>query len=169
MGEMDTTTTTTAVPPTTGDTVVTADPLDIDEPGPDEVVTLTPKDYFGCMSVKGDSDDDTLQLSTCNKSDPNQQFKFVGGQIQLAAASNMCLQAGRNGTPTHGKYVRVYTCDSSNDLQDFTWTDSGRIYPSNYPDVTVVFQGTTPNVNRDRIIVADVSKVVERQDWVPLS
>lgn len=162
LGDIDTT------PP------VTADPLGDGEGGTGDgpEVQLTPTNAPGCMKVKGSGkEDDEVMLATCNGSDPMQKFKFVGNQVQLAADSSMCLQAGRQGTPSNGKYLRVFTCDSSNDLQDFTWdAPDGRLYPTSHPDVTVVYRGTTPNVNADRIIVADITvpEVRAREGWKPL-
>ena len=149
----------------------TADPLGIDEEGPDEegFVTLKPTNLDGCMEINGKGeDDDNFILAACDKSDPLQQFKFVGNQIQLGMDPSMCLQAGRLGTPSHGKYLRVFPCDSTNDLQDFTWdAPDGRLYPTAYPAVTVVFRGTFPNVNLDPIILGgmDVDGVEEREGW----
>ena len=122
------------------------------------------------MKGSGD-DDDEVMLATCNGDDAMQKFKLVDGQIQLGADSTMCLQAGRQGAPTHGNYMRVYTCDSSNELQKFTWeAPNGRLYPTDYPGVTVVYQGTTAHINSDRIILADltVPDVVEREGWETL-
>lgn len=178
MGDVDPTTATPedATTATPEDTTigVTADPLDIDEDfDSDSTVTLTPTEAFGCMKINGNgNDDDELYLATCNASDPKQQFKFVGSQVQLAMDTSKCLQAGRRNTPSQGKYMRVYPCDATNDLQDFTWDrPEGRLYPTQYSDVTVVYQGTTAHVNRDRIIVAniDTADVVARQGWKILS
>lgn len=148
--------------------VTTATPLDVAS-----TVLLTPTNYPGCMKVNGNgNDDDFLILATCNSADIKQQLKFVGSSIQLGMDDTKCLQAGRMGTPSQGKYIRVYPCDSSNDLQSFSWdSPSGRLYPTNYPEVVVVFRGTNANLNADRIILADPTEaeVSVREDWEILS
>lgn len=151
---------------------VTADPLENPDDSTGTAVQLSPTGVsLGCMKVKGSGqDDDEVMIATCDGSDPMQKFKLVDGQIQLAD-SNMCLQAGRQGETSHGKYMRVFKCDSSNELQEFTWeAPNGRLYPTNYPGFTVVYQGTTAHINSDRIIVADltVPGVVEREGWETL-
>ena len=151
----------------TGEPPLVGDPLEINEP---PAVSLRPKGYPGCMTIDGEGkDDDDLILATCVSSNALQTFRFVpGGQIQIGTDSSKCLQAGRLGTPSHGNYLRVFPCDESNDLQIFTWeAPDGRLYPTNYPDVTVVFQGTTADVNNDQIILGglNVGGVADREGW----
>jgi hypothetical protein len=164
----------TAVPtdmPTAGTPPAPDTPAPTTPPAP-AIVTLTPKNYSGCIKVNGDGDaDDDFRLATCNASDPKQQFKFVGNNIQLAmsdSADPMCLQAGRNGMPEGGKYLRVYECDEGNPLQLFNWVaPDGALALVEYPNIAVVFRGTTANVNSDPIILGDLneSEIVTRKDW----
>lgn len=139
--------------------------------GEDVIVTLTPKDFDGCIQVNGMDDDGDLLLATCDGSNPMQQLKFVGNMIQLAADSSKCLQAGRNSIPVSGKYIRVYGCDSSEPLQKFSWdAPDGALTLEQFPDLAVVFRGTTADVNSDPIILGDLNdrEVLNRAGWVVL-
>jgi len=148
----------TPVPTTGGDVAVPS------------VVTLTPRDYPGCIKVKGNGDqDDELYLAACNPSDQKQQFKFVGDWIQLEMDSSKCLQGGRDPMPSDGKYVRVFNCDEDESLQRWSWdAPDGALSLLDYPELAIVFQGTTANVNSDRIIIKDLNDplVDKRKDWV---
>lgn len=134
------------------------------------IVTLTSRNYDGCIKINGDGDvDDDFRLSSCDASDPKQQFSFVGDQIQLAMDTSKCLQAGRNVMPEDGRYLRVYACDDDETLQKFTWdAPDGALTLVDWPDYAVVFRGTTANVNVDPIILGDLNKaeVFERKDWI---
>lgn len=140
---------------------------------PATTVTLTPKNYNGCMKIDGDGEeDDDLILATCDASDPKQQFTFVGEKIQLAMDSSLCLQGGRNVMPDDGKYIRVYPCRDDETLQKFSWdAPDGALTLMDYPDFAVVFRGTSANVNSDPIILGDLnnSDVLERKDWTILN
>lgn len=136
------------------------------------IVTLTPKNYSGCIKVNGDGDeDDDFRLVTCDKSDPKQQFSFVGDQIQLAMDPSKCVQAGRDPMPSDGKYLRVYNCDANETLQRFSWAaPDGALTLLDFPDLAVVFRGVSANVNSDPIILGDLgdSDVATRKDWIIL-
>ena len=137
------------------------------------IVTLTPLNYDGCMMVNGNGDDDNdFLLASCDATDEKQQFKFVGNQIQLAMDSSKCLQGGRNPTPSSGKYLRVYTCSDDEPLQMFTWeAPDGALTLQEFPNLAVVFRGTTANLNIDPIILGDLDdpEVLERKDWTILT
>jgi len=132
-------------------------------------VTLTPKNYNGCMQVNGEGkDDDDFILATCNASDPRQQFVLEASQMKLALDPTKCAQAGRlNPKPSHGHFLRVFSCDAMNAQQQITWNDSTlMLVPFG---LAVVFQGVTADVDSDGIIVGDLSRpgVLARKDWVP--
>ena len=135
-------------------------------------VTLTPKNYDGCMKVNGDGeDDDDIMLATCDSSDPRQQFILDGTQMKLALDTNKCIQAARSKPqpPSQGNFLRVFSCNSSDPQQQFIWDGpDGALTLVQYPTLAAVFQGVTANVNRDRIIVGDLSikGVNARKDWV---
>lgn len=157
--------------PTDSDGTPIPTPLPSIAPAP-AAVTLTPKNYNGCIKVNGNGDeDDDFRLASCNKTDPKQQLKFVGDQIQLEMDSTKCLQGGRNPMPEGGKYLRVFKCDPTETLQRFSWdAPDGALTLLEFPNLAVVFRGTTANVNTDPIILGDLneSEVVTRKDWVIL-
>jgi len=153
-------------PPTLAPPVPTSSP-------PSPVVTLTPKNYDGCMKVNGKGeDDDKFMLATCDASDPLQQFIFEGNQVKLALDKSKCIQAGRvNAEPSHGHFIRVFSCDTSKPQQQFSWdAPGGSLTLVQFPTLAVVFQGVEANVNKDCIIIGDLSKggVAARKDWVTL-
>lgn len=159
---------TTAFPTSTTDS--TADPLG-DADGEEPIVTLTPTDYNGCMEVGGITEEDELLLATCDASDPMQQLKFVGEQIQLVADSTKCLQAGSNPPASSGKYIRVYPCDPAESLQKFSWDAPNGALTLMETDFAVVFRGVTANVNTDPIILEDLNRpeVFKRAGWSVLA
>ena len=159
----------TFVPTGADTTVPTFNTLPTDG-GTPSIVTLTPRNYNGCIKVNGNGElDDDFRLASCDASDPKQQFSFVGEQIQLAMDTSMCLQAGRSVMPEDGKYLRVYECDSGETLQRFSWdAPDGALTMVDFDDLAVVFRGTNANLNSDPIIIGDLNKadVLERKDWV---
>jgi len=152
-------------------------PVDAPEPTlapPSHAVTLTPKNYNGCMKVNGNGeDDDEFMLASCDALDPLQQFIFDGYQVKLALDKSKCIQAGRvNAQPSHGIFMRVFPCETSKVQQQFTWDGpNGALTLVQFPTLAIVFQGVEANVNEDRIIIGDLTKggVAARKDWVILN
>jgi hypothetical protein len=120
------------------------------------------------MKVNGVDDESELTLATCDASDPMQQFKFIGEQVQLVADPTKCLQAGSIPAPESGKKIRVFECDADEALQKFSWdAPDGALTLVDWPDYAVVFRGTTANVNVDPIILGDLNDngVFDRKGW----
>jgi hypothetical protein len=45
--------------------------------------------------------------------------------------SNACMQAGRHGPPEDGEIIRMFGCDSDNELQKFVYDDYSSMHLAN--------------------------------------
>jgi hypothetical protein len=63
------------------------------------------------------------------------------------------LQAGYDGDPAEGEFVRVADCDLNNPLQQFTWSDNGFISLTDNPTFCMSFRGMNDNVGADPILM----------------
>jgi len=153
---------------------VTADLLGIEESVPGKVTLTQPRTTVVASKLlnnKGDEYDD-FPLASCHASKEQQQFKFVGNQIQLAMDESMCLQAGCNNTPLNRKYWCVFKCNDSESLQHFSWdAPDCALTLLDFPDMAIIFRGMNAKVNSDPIILGDLNKgeVFTRKDWMILN
>jgi hypothetical protein len=121
-----------------------------------------------CISLKNKdaSDDSKLILDRCG----GPGWRLDGdGLFHSEANDEQCMQAGRAGPPKDGEKVRMFACDSSNELQQFVYESEGEqwIKPKGDSSLCVVFRGTVPNPAVDPIILKKCDKVKknERYAW----
>lgn len=117
----------------------------------------------GCLIVKDSKprDDQKLMLGTCGL--PNQVWKYDNGLLRTRLDAEMCMQAGRKGTPHHGKKLRLFSCNRRNDLQMFEY-DKGVIKLAS-TNLCVVYRGVHADVNIDPIILVDCDEAGGRINW----
>jgi hypothetical protein len=77
-----------------------------------------------------------------------------------------CMQAGRDGPPQDGERLRMFRCDPDNELQRLVF-DGVVFQPAADKSLCVVWQGVTPNVGSDNIILKKCDKVEDRTNWSP--
>jgi hypothetical protein len=126
-------------------------------PPADTLVSVTPLEYEGCIEDEGNVSIDKIFLRTCDSTKLEQKFKYDGALMHTGSNEDKCLQAGYNGDPAEGEFVRVVDCDSNNSLQKFTWdfANSGFISLTDKPDFCMSFRGVNDNVGADPILIKE--------------
>jgi hypothetical protein len=117
-----------------------------------------------CIELNNENanDDEKLTIGDCNglgwRLDSD-------GLFHSEADDNQCMQAGRHDAPVDGNKIRMFQCDSSNELQKFVYENYQLIKPVSDTSLCVVWQGINPNFGHDDIILRKCSKVIERAAW----
>jgi hypothetical protein len=97
---------------------------------------------------------DKIFLKKCDPTKPEQKFKYDGALFRTGNNEDKCLQAGYDGEPAEGEFVRIDSCDSTNSLQKFTWDfGNGFIRLTDFPGFCLSFRGINDNVGLDPILV----------------
>ena len=118
-----------------------------------------------CIELKNEdpSDDAKLTIGNCNGG-PGWRIDSKG-LIHSEADDNHCMQAGREGNPKDGNMIRMFRCDSNNELQKFVYEGFQLIKPVSDESLCVVWQGNTPNLGDDDVVLKKCNKVTERAAW----
>jgi hypothetical protein len=126
-------------------------------PPADSLVSITPLEYEGCIEDEDNVSIDKIFLRTCDSTKLAQKFTYDGAFMRTGSNEDKCLQAGYNGDPAEGEFVRVVDCDSNNLLQKFTWdfANSGFIMLTDKPDFCMSFRGVNDNVGADPILMKE--------------
>lgn len=121
----------------------------------------------GCMMVEGSGDEDNkLLLATCKSKLKSQKWAYENGMLHTALDKKMRLQAGRKGKPSSGKKMRIFECDSSNELQQFDWSDREKISLSEFPEYCVVFLGWKADLDEDPVFLKLCDEILHRRvEW----
>lgn len=120
-----------------------------------------------CIEASGEGRNSRVQLgrdcAPLCPPDENGLMRMEGTQI--------CLQVSHGEGAEDGSKLRLYPCDATNELQQFTWIDDSDPHPlklvsPQYSDFCVTNRGVNARVG-DPIIfkVCDDLRPVERQFW----
>jgi hypothetical protein len=112
----------------------------------------------GCLIVTDSNPiaDQKLILGKCGL--PDQEWRLDSDYLYHTKLNdNMCMQAGRGGTPVHGNKTRIFPCNKNNTLQRFEGPSSanytGGVRLKDYPTLCVSWRGVDANIGQDPIIV----------------
>lgn len=131
----------------------TSPPIDWEEI--DEETTNTyfllnakPKDEFVCIRPNGDLEDGVqLELTDC--ADVNTRWRIDSdGLIHTAIDDNFCWQASYEAPPDAAQFIRLFACDSTNTLQQFTF-DNTNIKSNANVNVCVTWRGLEADLGGD--------------------
>jgi len=111
---------------------------------------------------KDPSDDKKLTLGNCL----SHGWRLdIDGLFHSEKDDTQCMQAGRSKIPEEGEMIRMYSCDPSNKLQEFVYEEGKFIKPKADLNLCVVWQGVTPNLYKDNIIMKECDEVNDRSAW----
>lgn len=106
-------------------------------------------------------DDQKLTIGDC--SGPGWRLDS-DGLFHSEADDNQCMQAGRDD-PQDGTKIRMFGCDKNNELQKFVYEGQQLIKPISDLSLCVVWQGGTPDLNKDNVILKKCNHVTNRAAW----
>jgi hypothetical protein len=116
-----------------------------------------------CIELKDGNPGDDKKLTIGDCSGPG--WRLDGnGLFHSEADDDQCMQAGRHGPPEDGEIIRMFGCDSDNELQKFVY-DYSSISPVNDESLCVVWKGSTPNLGVDAIVLKKCDTVFNRSAW----
>jgi hypothetical protein len=122
-------------------------------PPADLLLSITPADFEGCIEDEDNISIDKVFLRVCDSTKLDQKFKY-DGVFRTGRNEDKCLQAGYDGDPAEGEFVRVADCDLNNSLQKFTWDFvSGFISLTDNPAFCMSFRGINANVGADPVVM----------------
>ena len=152
----------------------------------DDRALLDAQDYIvqimagdgGCIQAKGEAGDSHVILAeweacTSFRIDENGLIR------SFREGGDLCLQAGHGEPPgkiildpvdselQDGSKMRFYPCDSSNELQQFSWEDEiGHLKLKSRPELCAVYRGVIAHIGEDPIIFKTCNKIEKnRLDW----
>lgn len=136
------------------------------------------KEASACIQAKGEAGDSHVILAAYDVC-TNFRIDENGLIRSFKAGGDLCLQAG-HGEPAgkiildpidselqDGSKMRFYPCDSSNELQQFSWEDeSGPLKLKSRPELCAVYRGVKADIGRDPIIFKTCNEIAQdRLRW----
>lgn len=117
-----------------------------------------------CIELKNEdvTDGAKLILGDCNG--PGWRLD-AEGRFHSEVDDYKCMQASHTGRPKEGEKIRIYGCEHDNPLQQFVYEGQQLIKPIGDVDLCVVWQGHTPNIHKDTIILRKCDSVSKRVAW----
>lgn len=106
-------------------------------------------------------DDEKLTIGDC--SGPGWRLDS-DGLFHSEADDNQCMQAGRDGSQD-GTKIRMFGCDSNNELQKFVYERQQLIKPVVDESLCAVWHGNTPNFGTDDVLLKKCNHVADRAAW----
>lgn len=127
-------------------------------------------DFTGCIEVKdGKTAIGTpMILGNCsNHRNGVDEQAWGGGVVRFVSRRDktMCMQAGmKKVTLKSLDGVKLQKCADTNILQRFKWKGDD-LQTAYKPELCVVFQGNTPDVGKDTIIVKECNRIPSSFGW----
>lgn len=136
----------------------------------DEWFELSARTQSGCLVVKKSNvrAEQQLILGDCGV-DATNTWRYNNGLFHSKLNDQFCIHVGRGKDPEHGRKMRLFPCDETNDLQQFYHFEStGHIKLKSNENLCVEFHGKNANIGEDDIILKKCEKSVDGWDKVPV-
>lgn len=132
-------------------------------PSPDENGYGSLATNDGCINVRNSNarNDEKLMLGRCNVENQRWQVDSSDRLVRTLLDPTKCMQAGRSARPKRGTKMRIFPCNGSNSLQQFTVSNGSTSGSFQLEllntDLCVDHRGDNANINTDPIILKPCS------------
>ena len=131
------------------------------------VQILSNNGYGGCIQAKGEGIDSKIILAEWDSPCTSFRVDENGLIHSFKEGGDLCLQAGRGTVLQDGTKMRRFPCNSTNELQQFSWMEEvGPLKLKSRPDLCAVNRGVTQDIGKDPIIFKTCNEIArDRLPW----